>query len=66
MRWWRWKDVDSYPGDVTILDSAALATQVTVPNDARPGQTIRLILEATDDGTPPLTRYRRVVIVVRQ
>jgi hypothetical protein len=36
-----------------------------VPEDARPGQTINLILEATDNGTPPLTRYARIVVDVR-
>lgn len=64
VRWWRWKDVDTYPGDVSIAQPTALVTQVTVPNDALPGQTIQLVLEATDDGTPALTRYQRVVVLV--
>jgi hypothetical protein len=38
---------------------------MTAPSDARPGQTIHLILEATDDGTPALTSYQRVVATVR-
>ena len=65
VRWWRWKDVDSYPGEVSISDPAALVTLLGVPNDAVPGQTIQLVLEATDDGTPALTRYERVVVLVR-
>jgi hypothetical protein len=64
VRWWRWKDVDTYPGEVTLSDPASLATSVRVPPDAVAGQTIQLVLEATDDGAPPLTRYRRVVISV--
>lgn len=64
VRWWRWKDVDTYPGDVRLSSPSAAATQLFVPNDARPGQTIQLILEATDDGTPSLTRYYRVVVSV--
>src|SRR5438445_4569412 len=32
----------------------ALATHLQVPTDATPGQTIQLVLEATDHGTPPL------------
>jgi len=35
-----------------------------LPHDAMDGQTIQLVLEATDDGTPPLTRYQRVVASV--
>jgi hypothetical protein len=63
-RWWRWKDVDSYPGEVRISSPASLATTVQVPADARAGQTIQLVLEGTDTGTPALTRYRRVVVTV--
>ena len=64
VRWWRWKDVDTYPGDVSLPDPTALATHLEVPDDATPGQTIQLVLEATDDGRPALTRYQRVVISV--
>ena len=35
-----------------------------VPADAMAGQTIHLIIEATDDGAPALTRYQRVVVTV--
>ena len=27
VRWWRWKDVDTYPGDVRLSDPTALATR---------------------------------------
>jgi hypothetical protein len=64
VKWWRWKDVDSYPGEVTIADPAALTTSVQVPTDAVAGQTIQLVLEGTDDGKPALTRYQRVVVTV--
>ncbi len=64
VRWWRWKDVDTYPGDVSLSDPTALATRLRVPNDATPGQTIQLVLEATDHGTPSLTRYQRVIVAV--
>jgi hypothetical protein len=64
VRWWRWKDVDTYPGDVRLSDSTALATRLRVPTDAAAGQTIHLVLEATDGGRPALTRYQRVVVSV--
>ncbi|HEX8848138.1 MAG TPA: nucleoside hydrolase-like domain-containing protein [Gemmatimonadaceae bacterium] len=63
-QWWRWKDVDTYPGDVTLTYPSALAATLTVPDDAEPGQTIHFVLEVTDGGTPPLTRYQRVVVTV--
>lgn len=64
VKWWQWNDVDTYPGQVTFSNPTALATSIQVPTDATAGQTIHLILEATDNGTPPLTRYQRVVVSV--
>jgi hypothetical protein len=64
VKWWQF-GVGSYPNKVTITNPALAQTQVLIPNDAAPGQTIHLILEATDDGMPALTRYQRVVIVMR-
>jgi hypothetical protein len=64
VRWWFWKEVGTYPGDVAPSDPTALLTSVRVPADATPGQTIHLVLEGTDDGTPPLTGYQRVVLTV--
>jgi hypothetical protein len=64
VRWWQWKDVGSYPGRVTLSNPTALATNMQIPADAAAGQTIHLILEATDNGTPALTRYQRVIISI--
>jgi hypothetical protein len=64
VRWWQWTDVGTYPGRVTLTSPGALATTVEVPSDARAGQTVHLILEATDNGAPPLRRYQRVIISV--
>jgi hypothetical protein len=64
VKWWRWRDVDSYPGQVTLSNPASLETSMQVPADAIAGQTIQLVLEATDTGTPALTRYQRVIVTV--
>lgn len=64
VKWWQFK-TGTYPDDVAISDGASLQCRVTIPDDARAGQTIHLILEATDDGTPALTRYQRVIVRVR-
>ena len=64
VRWWRWKEVDSYPGEVSIANPTSLGASVVVPADAAAGQTIQIVLEATDDGRPALTRYQRVVVTV--
>ena len=63
--WWQYNDASTYPGDIRLSDPSSLATTFQVPPDAKPGETIHIILEATDDGEPPLTRYKRVVVTVR-
>lgn len=66
VKWWHWKAVSTYPGQVTITNPTALATSVQAPVDATEGQTIHLVLEVTDNGTPALTRYQRVVVSIRR
>jgi hypothetical protein len=63
-QWWQYAEADSYPEQVALADSTALATSLRVPADAASGSTIHLILQATDNGTPALTRYQRVIVSV--
>ncbi|MFI5896689.1 DUF1593 domain-containing protein [Actinoplanes sp. NPDC051513] len=58
--WWQYREEGTYPGVVAV---SAHGT-VTVPKDAKPGQTISVILQGTDGGQFPLTRYDRVTIRV--
>jgi hypothetical protein len=48
----------------TIADSSLAETTLEVPLDAK-GRTIHVILEVTDNGQPPMTRYRRLVVTPR-
>jgi len=63
--WWQYRDPGSYKGTVSIRDADRGVASFTVPADAKPGDTIHLIAEVTDDGKPPLTRYARVIVTVR-
>jgi hypothetical protein len=63
--WWQYNDAGAYPGHVTFADEHSLATTFRIPDDATTGQTIHVILEATDSGEPALTRYRRVIVRVQ-
>jgi hypothetical protein len=65
-RWWQYDDVDSYAGQVSIKDADKAKASFMVPADARAGQTIHIILEVTDSGSPRLTRYRRVIATVAE
>ncbi|MCJ8164065.1 DUF1593 domain-containing protein [Pontibacter sp. E15-1] len=63
-RWWQYEEVDTYTGKVAIKHQDRQKASFTVPKDARKGETIHLILEVKDSGTPSLTRYRRVIATV--
>ena len=63
--WWQDNAAGTYSGDVRFSDHAALSTSFRVPDDAQPGNTIHVILEATDNGTPPLTRYQRLIVRIQ-
>jgi Protein of unknown function (DUF1593) len=64
-QWWQYGEEGTYPGKVTIGSPDRAWTTVTVPADAQPGQTISLILQGTDQGKFPLTRYARVILRVQ-
>ncbi len=66
VKWWQHNDAGTYPGDITFSAPTVLKTTFRVPADAKHGQTINVVLEATDDGTPHLTRYQRVIVTVQQ
>lgn len=64
IRWWQFQ-VGTYSKRVTISNPASKQAEAEIPADAVSGQTIHIILEATDNGVPSLTRYQRVIITVR-
>jgi len=64
IKWWQFQ-VGTYPNKVDISNPTSLQSKVTIAKDAVAGQTIHLILEATDNGSPALTTYQRVIITIR-
>ena len=63
-KWWQYREAGTYRGAVTLAGGDTLNATFTIPRDARPGDTIHLILEVEDSGAPPLTRYQRVIVTV--
>ncbi len=63
-KWWHYKEAGTYPGTIDIQHAENKSASFTVPADAKPGNTIHIILEGRDNGTPALTRYQRVVVTV--
>jgi hypothetical protein len=63
--WWHYREPSSFKGEVTIRNAGADVTEVQIPPNATPGQTVHLIGQVTDSGKPSLTRYTRVIATVR-
>ena len=62
--WWQFFEEGTYPGSVTVTEESNHRATVKIPDDAKSGQSLSIILEGTDDGHFPLTRYGRVFIHV--
>ena len=60
-RWYVYPEAGAYAGKATINEPTSLEATLDVPADAA-GRTLHVILEVTDNGNPPLTRYRRIVV----
>ncbi len=64
-RWIYYEDPSSYKGTIVLDNNSARELILRIPSDAKVGDTIHLILCVTDDGTPMLTHYRRVVVEIK-
>jgi hypothetical protein len=64
-QWIPYPEPGSYRGNVVVDGALAANASLRIPVDAKPGDTIHVVLVATDNGVPPLTRYRRAVLTVR-
>jgi hypothetical protein len=64
LTWWQYGDADSYPGTINFSTSNSLTTTFQVPADAVAGQTIHVLIQATDNGSPALTSFQRVIVTV--
>ena len=63
--WWQYVEAGSYAQNVPLPDANQPTIAVEVPATAREGDTIHLICQVSDQGQPPLTRYRRIVLRVK-
>lgn len=62
-RWWQYKDAGTYPQAITIQRADQKVASLVAPNVTSP-QTLHVILEVTDNGSPALVAYKRIVITL--
>lgn len=63
-RWWQYLEAGTYRNNVSIENANSKDATLIIPNDARAGDTVHIILEVTDSGTPHLARFQRLVVNV--
>ncbi|HHW09813.1 MAG TPA: DUF1593 domain-containing protein [Firmicutes bacterium] len=61
--WWMYQEAGTYTGPVELHEADTPVCRLPVPEDAG-GHQLHIILEVQDDGEPPLTTYRRVVVEI--
>jgi hypothetical protein len=64
-KWWQYEDAGTYKGRVSIKNADCSKASFVVPENAKPGDTIHVICEVSDNGSPSLTRYQRVIVTVK-
>lgn len=64
LKFWQYKEVGTCKEETSITQNGNSA-DITVPASAKSGDTIHIIVEAEDNGSPALTRYQRVILKVK-
>jgi acetyl esterase/lipase len=64
LHFWQYREAGTSPEKLLIAGNANEAI-VQVPAAARKGDSFHVIVEGTDNGTPALTRYQRIVLTVQ-
>lgn len=64
LSFWQYFEAGTSPEKVSIEPKGKQAI-IQIPVTAKSGDTIHIIVEGTDDGTPALTRYQRVILTIK-
>lgn len=60
-KWWILPEAGNYTGEVKVENNNSAVASAYLPDDFT-GKTLHIICEVTDNGTPRLTAYRRIII----
>jgi hypothetical protein len=62
--WVYYPEPGSYRGPAVVIEGANRANATITAPRVESAQTVHVVLVVTDSGTPPLTRYQRVILTV--
>jgi Protein of unknown function (DUF1593) len=61
---WQYNEAGTSPEKI-VTHTKGNNAQIQIPSTAKSGDTIHIIAEGKDNGTPSLTRYQRVVLIIK-
>jgi hypothetical protein len=64
-RWFVYQEAGTYSGELGMEGDDSPQIHVSIPK-AREVGTVHIILEVTNDGTPALTSYRRIILQIKE
>jgi hypothetical protein len=64
LRWWIYREAGSMREETSLSMTSGTKTSLVLP-EVKKAATLHVILEARDDGAPPLWAYRRAVIKIQ-
>jgi len=64
-KWWQYVEAGTYPTVVSILNGDQQNATIEIPADTIQEQTLHFILEVSDDGSPRLTRFQRIIVQIK-
>lgn len=64
-KWWQYTEAGTSKAQLAISGADSETSSVTVPSDLKSGETLHLICQVSDNGTPSLTRYARIVLTAK-
>ena len=68
--WWQYYEADTYDGDqdgtISITGADTDTISFVVPEDAKEGDTIHMIIQVKDNRDNYMTHYQRVIITVQE
>jgi hypothetical protein len=62
--WFQYPEAGSYKGPVKILSAENVAHVALVAPKVDKPETVHFILRVTDKGSPPLSRYKRIIVTI--
>ena len=63
-KFWQYQEAGTSPEKASIEQTMPNAASITIPTEAKSGDTIHIIVEGKDKGTPALIRYQRVILII--